>query len=122
MKKKKMVTRTRTSRPLFIPRWIRLLVVIDLQLKEKRVCYASSIFRKVPMEWAWCTKLLSVFEKYGWIKREKKGRVKIIEFTDEGKELTEGCYVLLSAMNKANLLNDEELEKKLDSFNNVSVT
>ncbi len=59
------------------------------------------------MAWSHMGKIIRIFEKYGLIEREKKGRIKVIELTEKGKEIADG------------LIRIESILKRLKRENNI---
>lgn len=72
-------------------------ILISLKKGPK---YATLIAKEVDCTYSHVVKLLDYFSKLGLIKHEKKGRTKIIELTDAGKELATHLENVLSKLSK----------------------
>ena len=62
--------------------------------------YATVISKEVDCTYSHTVKLLSQFEKYGMVNFEKRGRIKIIELTDDGQELAQAIATVLTKFSK----------------------
>ena len=62
--------------------------------------YATIISKEVDCTYSHTVKLLSVFEKNGLVGFVKKGRIKIIELTDDGQELAHSIEAVLMRLSK----------------------
>lgn len=62
--------------------------------------YATIISKEVDCTYSHTVKLLSLFEKNGLVTFEKKGRIKIIELTEDGQDLAQAVEGVLRKLSK----------------------
>jgi len=62
--------------------------------------YATIISKEVDCTYSHTVKLLSSFEKNGLVSFNKKGRIKIIELTDDGQDLAHAVEGVLMRLSK----------------------
>jgi len=60
--------------------------------------YATIIAKKIDCTYSHTVKLLDVFNDYGIVSFEKKGRIKIIKLTPKGEELATALHKLVSLL------------------------
>lgn len=90
MKKEKQILRL----------FLRLKPVKMLMSLKSGPKYATVISKEVDCTYSHTVKLLSQFEKYGMVNFEKRGRIKIIELTDDGQELAQAIATVLTKFSK----------------------
>lgn len=62
--------------------------------------YATIISKEVDCTYSHTVKLLGTFEKNGLVNFNKKGRIKIIELTDDGQDLAHAIEGVLMRLSK----------------------
>lgn len=75
-------------------------VKILICLKDGPV-YATKVSKDVDCTYSHTVKLLDQLEKYGLVEFEKKGRIKLIRLTNDGKDLLgslESAFIKLSKL------------------------
>jgi len=80
--------------------FLRLKPVKMLMSLKSGPKYATVISKEVDCTYSHTVKLLSQFEKYGMVNFEKRGRIKIIELTDDGQELAQAIATVLTKFSK----------------------
>ncbi len=63
-----------------------VLALISLK-KNDKFRYPSNLAKEIKCTYSHMVKLLRIFEKYGLIQFKKKGKVKFVSLTKQGKEL-----------------------------------
>lgn len=65
---------------------VRALITIRRSMDE---VYVSKVARKIDTTYAHCVKTIDQLEEEGYVRTEKRGRKKILELTEEGKEMAD---------------------------------
>ena len=87
------------EKPIF-KLFLRTKPVKMLVSLKKGPRYATVISKEVDCTYSHTVKLLSHFEKNGIVTFNKKGRIKIIELTEEGQELVNAIEKCLRKLSK----------------------
>jgi predicted transcriptional regulator len=62
--------------------------------------YPTIVSKEVDCTYSHAVKLLTTFETFGLIKSVKRGRIKVIELTDRGKEVARSLENILVRLSK----------------------
>ena len=62
--------------------------------------YATIVSKEVDCTYSHTVKVLSLFEKNGLVTFDKKGRIKMIELTDDGQDLAQAIEAVLRKLSK----------------------
>lgn len=63
--------------------------------------YATIISKETDCTYSHTVKLLDMFQEYGLVDFEKKGRIKIVKLTDFGNEVAKNMDTILTSLAKA---------------------
>ena len=62
--------------------------------------YATIIAKETDCTYSHTVKMLDLFQEYGLVEFEKKGRIKIIKLTEFGEDVAKGMDTILLKLNK----------------------
>ena len=62
--------------------------------------YATIISKEVDCTYSHTVKLLELFNDFGLVEFEKKGRIKIVKLTDVGRDLAQGVDIILVRLSR----------------------
>jgi len=76
-----------------MPYWQKIIMGVE------RYDISSNISKYLDITYSHVVKILSEFERKGWIKTEKTGRIKLLQLTKEGKKVSDTCKQLRGYLN-----------------------
>jgi len=76
---------------------VKILVNINNEFTGN---YASELSSEVDATYSHTVRILHQLEDYNLVESKKDGRKKVVELTEEGEEIAEGCGDLLSKLGK----------------------
>jgi len=87
-----------------IPKWMLYFVTADTD-------YGTKLYKKLGVSYPWLTRTKTKLIKEGFLVDFKKGRHKIVNYTDKGLELKKACEMVLLTHN-IDLSKDTRLFKR----------
>ena len=88
----------RTSKPIFLPKWTELVMILHNTPPEQRYC--GKLHRKTGMTIRHLRNLMSDLEDMKIIQRREEGKIKYITLTETGERLAELFFQVYPALRR----------------------